>query len=184
MRRVVVTGLGLVTPLADGVEESWKRLLEGQSGAGTITQFDASGLATTYACEVKRGDGSDGTFNADKYMEPKEQRKVDDFILFGVAAAQQAVEDSGWVADTPEKQNRTGVLIGSGIGGLKSIAETAILIKEKGPRRVSPFFIPGALINLISGQVSIRYGFKGPNHSVVTACSTGAHAIGDASRII
>jgi 3-oxoacyl-[acyl-carrier-protein] synthase II len=184
MRRVVVTGLGLVTPLADGVEESWKRLLEGQSGAGTISQFDASGLATTYACEVKRGDGSDGTFNADKYMEPKEQRKVDDFILFGVAAAQQAVEDSGWVADTPEKQNRTGVLIGSGIGGLKSIAETAILIKEKGPRRVSPFFIPGALINLISGQVSIRYGFKGPNHSVVTACSTGAHAIGDASRII
>jgi len=184
MRRVVVTGLGLVTPLADGVEESWKRLLEGQSGAGTITQFDASGLATTYACEVKRGDGSDATFNADKYMEPKEQRKVDDFILFGVAAAQQAVEDSGWVADTPEKQNRTGVLIGSGIGGLKSIAETAILIKEKGPRRVSPFFIPGALINLISGQVSIRYGFKGPNHSVVTACSTGAHAIGDASRII
>jgi len=184
MRRVVVTGLGLVTPLADGVEDSWKRLLEGQSGAGTITQFDASGLATTYACEVKRGDGSDATFNADKYMEPKEQRKVDDFILFGVAAAQQAVEDSGWVADTPEKQNRTGVLIGSGIGGLKSIAETAILIKEKGPRRVSPFFIPGALINLISGQVSIRYGFKGPNHSVVTACSTGAHAIGDASRII
>ncbi len=184
MRRVVVTGLGLVTPLADGVEESWKRLLEGQSGAGTITQFDASGLATTYACEVKRGDGSDGTFNADKYMEQKEQRKVDDFILFGVAAAQQAVEDSGWVANTPEKQNRTGVLIGSGIGGLKSIAETAILIKEKGPRRVSPFFIPGALINLISGQVSIRYGFKGPNHSVVTACSTGAHAIGDASRII
>ena len=184
MRRVVVTGLGLVTPLADGVDESWKRLLAGQSGAGTITQFDASGLATTYACEVKRGDGSDATFNADKYMEPKEQRKVDDFILFGVAAAQQAVEDSGWVADTPEKQNRTGVLIGSGIGGLKSIAETAILIKEKGPRRVSPFFIPGALINLISGQVSIRYGFKGPNHSVVTACSTGAHAIGDASRLI
>ncbi len=184
MRRVVVTGLGLVTPLADGVDESWKRLLAGQSGAGTITQFDASGLATTYACEVKRGDGSDATFNADRYMEPKEQRKVDDFILFGVAAAQQAVEDSGWVADTPDKQSRTGVLIGSGIGGLKSIAETAILIKEKGPRRVSPFFIPGALINLISGQVSIRYGFKGPNHSVVTACSTGAHAIGDASRLI
>jgi 3-oxoacyl-[acyl-carrier-protein] synthase II len=184
MRRVVVTGLGLVTPLADGVDESWKRLLAGQSGAGTITQFDARGLATTYACEVKRGDGSDATFNADRYMEPKEQRKVDDFILFGVAAAQQAVEDSGWVADTPDKQNRTGVLIGSGIGGLKSIAETAILIKEKGPRRVSPFFIPGALINLISGQVSIRYGFKGPNHSVVTACSTGAHAIGDASRLI
>ena len=184
MRRVVVTGLGLVTPLACGVEETWKRLLAGESGAGPITRFDASRVVTTYACEVKRGDGSGGTFNADKYMEPKEQRKVDDFILFGVAAAQQAVEDSGWVADTPEKQNRTGVLIGSGIGGLKSIAETAILIKEKGPRRVSPFFIPGALINLISGQVSIRYGFKGPNHSVVTACSTGAHAIGDASRLI
>ena len=184
MRRVVVTGLGLVTPLADGVEESWKRLLAGQSGAGTITQFDASGLATNYACEVKRGDGSDGTFDANKYMEPKDQRKVDDFILFGVAAAQQAVEDSGWVADTDEKKFRTGVLIGSGIGGLKSIADTAVMIKEKGPRRVSPFFIPGALINLISGQVSIRYGFKGPNHAVVTACSTGAHAIGDASRLI
>ncbi|MBI1416675.1 MAG: beta-ketoacyl-ACP synthase II [Limimaricola sp.] len=184
MRRVVVTGLGLVTPLADGVEESWSRLLAGQSGAGPITQFDASGLATTYACEVKRGDGSDATFNPDAYMEPKEQRKVDDFILFGMAAAQQAVEDSGWVPQTDEDRFRTGVMIGSGIGGLKSIAETAILIKEKGPRRVSPFFIPGALINLISGQVGIRYGFKGPNHAVVTACSTGAHAIGDATRLI
>ena len=184
MRRVVVTGLGLVTPLADGVEETWTRLLDGQSGAGPITQFDPEGLATTYACEVKRGDGTDGTFDADKYMAPKEQRKVDDFILFGVAAAQQAVEDSGWVAETDEQKNRTGVLIGSGIGGLKSIADTAVMIEEKGPRRVSPFFIPGALINLISGQVSIKYGFKGPNHSVVTACSTGAHAIGDAARLI
>lgn len=184
MRRVVVTGLGLVTPLADGVEESWSRILDGQSGAGTITQFDASHLVTTYACEVKRGDGTDGTFDANKYLEPKEQRKVDDFILFGIAAAQQAVEDSGWVAETDEQKNRTGVLIGSGIGGLKSIADTAVMIKERGPRRVSPFFIPGALINLISGQVSIKYGFKGPNHSVVTACSTGAHAIGDASRLI
>ncbi|OUD10687.1 beta-ketoacyl-[acyl-carrier-protein] synthase II [Marivivens niveibacter] len=184
MRRVVVTGLGLVTPLADGVEETWTRLLDGQSGAGPITQFDPEGLATTYACEVKRGDGTNGTFDAAKYMAPKEQRKVDDFILFGVAAAQQAVEDSGWVPETEEQKNRTGVLIGSGIGGLKSIADTAVMIEEKGPRRVSPFFIPGALINLISGQVSIKYDFKGPNHSVVTACSTGAHAIGDAARLI
>ncbi|TNC73416.1 beta-ketoacyl-ACP synthase II [Rubellimicrobium roseum] len=184
MSRVVVTGLGLVTPLADGVEETWRRLLAGRSGAGTIRQFDASHLATDYACEVKRGDGSDGTFDADRYMEPKEQRKVDDFILFGVAAAQQAIEDSGWVPQTEEDRHRTGVLIGSGIGGLKSIQDTTILMKEKGPRRVSPFFIPGALINLISGQVSIRYGFKGPNHAVVTACSTGAHALGDAARLI
>jgi len=173
-----------VTPLADGVEASWSRLLDGQSGAGPITQFDASHLATTYACEVPRGDGSDGTFNADTYMAPKDARKVDDFILFGVAAAQQAVEDSGWMPEDEASLNRTGVLIGSGIGGLKSIADTAVMIKEKGPRRVSPFFIPGALINLISGQVSIKYGFKGPNHAVVTACSTGAHAIGDAARLI
>jgi 3-oxoacyl-[acyl-carrier-protein] synthase II len=170
--------------LADGVENSWERILDGQSGAGPITSFDASALATTYACEVPRGDGTDGTFNADTYMAPKDVRKVDDFILFGIAAAQQAVEDSGWKPETDEEKFRTGVMIGSGIGGLKSIAETAVMIKEKGPRRVSPFFIPGALINLISGQVSIRYGFKGPNHSVVTACSTGAHAIGDAARLI
>ena len=184
MRRVVVTGLGLVTPLADGVEASWSRILDGQSGAGPITGFDASRLVTQYACEVPLGDGTDGTFNADKYMEPKEQRKVDTFILFGVAAAQQAIEDSGWLPTDREDQERTGVLIGSGIGGLNSIANTAIMMHEKGPRRVSPFFVPGALINLISGQVSIRYGFRGPNHSVVTACSTGAHAIGDASRLI
>jgi len=184
MRRVVVTGLGLVTPLADGVEKSWERILDGQSGAGTITGFDPSRLTTQYACEVPLGDGSDGTFNADKYMEPKEQRKVDTFILFGMAAAQQAVEDSGWMPEDREAQERTGVLIGSGIGGLNSIANTAVMMAEKGPRRVSPFFVPGALINLISGQVSIRYGFRGPNHSVVTACSTGAHAIGDASRLI
>ena len=184
MRRVVVTGLGLVTPLADGVEATWSRLLDGQSGAGPITGFDASALATTYACEVPLGDGSDGTFNADTYMAPKDARKVDEFILFGIAAAQQAVEDSGWVPADDHDRNRTGVLIGSGIGGLKSISDTAVMIKEKGPRRVSPFFIPGALINLISGQVSIKYGFKGPNHSVVTACSTGAHAIGDAARLI
>ena len=184
MRRVVVTGLGLVTPLADGVENSWSRLLDGQSGAGPITSFDSSGLATTYACEVPRGDGTNGTFNPNTYLAPKDQRKVDDFIMFGIAAAQQAVEDSGWLPTKDEDLFRTGVLIGSGIGGLKSIAETAVMIKEKGPRRVSPFFIPGALINLISGQVGIKYGFKGPNHSVVTACSTGAHAIGDATRLI
>ncbi|WP_372991009.1 beta-ketoacyl-ACP synthase II [Sulfitobacter sp.] len=184
MRRVVVTGLGLVTPLADGVEASWSRLLDGQSGAGQITGFDPSKLVTQYACEVPLGDGSDGTFNPDKYMEPKEQRKVDTFILFGMAAAVQAVEDSGWAPTEREDQERTGVLIGSGIGGLNSIANTAVMMHEKGPRRVSPFFVPGALINLISGQVSIRYGFRGPNHSVVTACSTGAHAIGDASRLI
>lgn len=184
MRRVVVTGLGLVTPLADGVEDSWSRLLDGQSGAGPITQFDPEGLTTTYACEVPRGDGTNGTFNADAYMEPKEQRKVDTFIMFGIAAAQQAVEDAGWTPEDREDLDRTGVLIGSGIGGLNSIANTAVMMEAKGPRRVSPFFVPGALINLISGQVSIKYGFRGPNHSVVTACSTGAHAIGDASRLI
>ena len=184
MRRVVVTGLGMVTPLACGVEETWKRLIAGQSGAGPITRFDTSNVVTTYACEIPFGDGTDGTFNPDQWMEPKDRRKVDDFILYGMAAAQQAVEDSGWVPQTDEDHERTGVMIGSGIGGLNSIAETAVLIKEKGPKRVSPFFIPGALINLISGQVSIRYGFKGPNHAVVTACSTGAHAIGDAARLI
>ena len=184
MRRVVVTGLGLVTPLADGVEETWSRLLDGQSGAGPITRFDASNVATTYACEVPLGDGSDGTFDSEKYMAPKERRKVDDFILYGIAAAQQAVEDAGWMPEDEESRLRTGVLIGSGIGGLRSIEETTLIIRDKGVRRVSPFFIPGALINLISGQVGIRYGFKGPNHSVVTACSTGAHAIGDAARLI
>ncbi|MGJ8622180.1 MAG: beta-ketoacyl-ACP synthase II [Yoonia sp.] len=184
MRRVVVTGLGLVTPLADGVEATWERILDGQSGAGTITTFDPSNVTTQYACEVPLGDGTDGTFDAAKYMDPKEQRKVDTFILFGMAAAQQAVEDSGWMPEDRDALERTGVLIGSGIGGLNSIANTAVMMAEKGPRRVSPFFVPGALINLISGQVSIRYGFRGPNHSVVTACSTGAHAIGDASRLI
>jgi 3-oxoacyl-[acyl-carrier-protein] synthase II len=184
MRRVVVTGLGMVSPLACGVEETWMRLLAGKSGAGPITQFDASHLATTYACEIPRGDGTNGTFNADDWMAPKDQRKIDNFILYGMAAAVQAVEDSGWVAESEAQKCRTGVMIGSGIGGLSSIAETAVLIKEKGPRRVSPFFIPGALINLVSGQVSIRFGFKGPNHAVVTACSTGAHAIGDAARLI
>jgi 3-oxoacyl-[acyl-carrier-protein] synthase II len=174
----------MVSPLASGVEETWSRILTGQSGAGPITRFDAGHLTTTYACEVPRGDGSDGTFNPDDWLEPKEQRKVDEFIIYGIAAAEQAVRDSGWAPTDTESLERTGVMIGSGIGGLESIANTAILLKERGPRRVSPFFIPGALINLISGQVSIRFGFKGPNHSVVTACSTGAHAIGDAARLI
>jgi len=186
MRRVVVTGLGLVTPLATGVEETWSSLLDGQSGAGPITLFDAeaSGVATTYACEVPRGDGTEGTFNPDDWVIKKDQKKIDDFILYGIAAAEMAVQDAKWTPEDPESLERTGVMIGSGIGGLSSIADTAVMIKEKGPRRVSPFFIPGALINLISGQVSIRFGFKGPNHSVVTACSTGAHAIGDAARLI
>ena len=184
MRRVVVTGLGMVTPLACGVEETWARLIAGKSGAGPITRFDATDVVTSYACEVPYGDGGDGTFNPDDWMEPKDRRKVDDFILYGMAAAVQAVKDSGWIPATKEDAERTGVMIGSGIGGLNSIADTAVLIKERGPKRVSPFFIPGALINLVSGQVSIRFGFKGPNHAVVTACSTGAHAIGDAARLI
>ena len=184
MRRVVVTGLGMVSPLADGVEATWERVLAGQSGAGMIEKFDTTNVVTKYACEVPLGDGTNGTFKGDAYLEPKEQRKIDDFILFGLAAAQQAVQDSGWMPQVDSDRERTGVMIGSGIGGLQTIAETALLIHQKGPRRVSPFFIPGALINLVSGQVSIKYGFKGPNHSVVTACSTGAHAIGDASRLI
>ena len=184
MRRVVVTGLGMVTPLASGVEETWDRLLDGQSGAGPITRFDAKDVVTKYACEIPFGDGSDGTFNPDDWMEPKDRRKVDDFILYGMAAAVQAVRDAGIEDLSDDEKLRAGVMIGSGIGGLTSIAETAVLIKERGPKRVSPFFIPGSLINLISGQVSIRFGFKGPNHAVVTACSTGAHAIGDAARLI
>lgn len=184
MRRVVVTGLGMVSPLADGVEATWEHLLAGASGAGMIEKFDTSNVITKYACEVPLGDGTNGTFNGDAYLEPKERRKIDDFILFGMAAAQQAVQDSGWMPQADADLERTGVMIGSGIGGLQTIAETALLIDKRGPRRVSPFFIPGALINLVSGQVSIKYGFKGPNHAVVTACSTGAHAIGDASRLI
>ena len=184
MRRVVVTGLGMVTPLACGVEETWKRLLAGESGAASITRFDASHLLTDYACEIPMGDGTEGTFNPDDTMSAKDRRKVDDFILYGMAAADQAVKDAGWTPEDEESRLRTGVMIGSGIGGLQSIAEASVMLKERGPRRISPFFIPGALINLVSGQVSIRYGFKGPNHAVVTACSTGAHAIGDAARLI
>ena len=184
MRRVVITGLGLVTPLASGVEATWSRLLAGRSGARRVEEFDVSDLSCQIACFIPRGDGSDGTFNPNDWMEPKEQRKVDDFIIYAVAAADQALADSGFEAKTPEQQERAGVLIGSGIGGLQGIAETSILLKEKGPRRVSPFFIPGRLINLASGHVSIKHQLKGPNHAVVTACSTGAHAIGDAARLI
>ncbi|MGA7712441.1 MAG: beta-ketoacyl-ACP synthase II [Rhizomicrobium sp.] len=184
MRRVVVTGLGLVTPLACGVEETWARLIAGKSGARAITKFPTTDLATKIACNVPRGDGPDGTFNPDDWVDPKEQRRIDDFIVFGLAAAHQAVKDSGWEPKTEDDRCRTGVLIGSGIGGLDGIAQTAVLLHEKGPRKVSPFFIPGRLINLVSGYASIRYGYKGPNHSVVTACATGAHAIGDAARMI
>ncbi|MEO1293608.1 MAG: beta-ketoacyl-ACP synthase II, partial [Pseudomonadota bacterium] len=184
MRRVVITGLGLVSPLASGVEATWKRLLDGQSGAGRITSCDVSDLPCQIACEVPT-EGED-SFTATDFVESKELRRNDDFIIFALAAADQALTDAGWKPSAEDKTalERTGVLIGSGIGGLKYIEQTAITLHEKGPRRVSPFFIPGSLINLCSGQVSIKYGFKGPNHSVVTACSTGAHAIGDASRLI
>ncbi len=184
MRRVVVTGLGMVTPLACGVQDSWRRLLAGESGAGRIEKFDTSDLPAKIAAEVPRGDGSNGTFNPDDWIPAKEARKVDDFITFAIAAAKQAVKDADWMPDEEEARCRTGVLIGSGIGGLPGIEEASITLHEKGPRRISPFFIPGRLINLASGHVSIEFGFKGPNHAVVTACSTGAHAIGDASRLI
>ena len=184
MRRVVVTGMGLLTPLGCGVEFVWDRLLKGHSSGANITRFDASDYVTNYACEIPFGDDAMGNFNPDEWMTTKDRRKVDDFILYGICAADQAVKDAGWAPVKEEDLIRTGVMIGSGIGGLQSIGDTANLIKDKGPKRVSPFFIPGALINLISGQVSIKYGFKGPNHAVVTACSTGAHAIGDAARFI
>ena len=185
MRRVVVTGLGIVSPLACGVEQTWKRLIAGESGAGRITHFDPEKFTTKIACEVphKTEDFPDG-FNADEWIDPREQRRNDPFITFGVAAAIQAVEDSGWKPTDEEDQFRTGVLIGSGIGGLGAIDKNAVILEEKGPRRIGPFFIPSALINLVSGQVSIKYGFKGPNHAVVTACATGSHAIGDAARLI
>jgi 3-oxoacyl-[acyl-carrier-protein] synthase II len=184
LRRVVITGLGLVTPLGCGVEPSWTRLIAGGNGARRITEFEVSDLACQIACFIPRGVGAEGKFNPDDWMEPKEQRKVDDFIVYAMAAATQALADARWTADSTERQERTGVLIGSGIGGLSGIADTALLLKDKGPRRVSPFFIPGRLINLASGYVSIRHNLKGPNHAVVTACSTGAHAIGDAARLI
>ena len=184
MRRVVVTGLGLVTPLACGVEQSWSALLAGKSGASAITKFKVDDLATKIACQVPRGDGSDGSFNPDQWVDAKEQRRMDDFIIYGLAAAKQGVRDSGWEPKTEEERERTGVLIGSGIGGLSGIAVGSVLIETKGPRRLSPFFIPGSLINLVSGYASIEHGYKGPNHAVVTACATGAHAIGDAARLI
>ncbi|HYL50246.1 MAG TPA: beta-ketoacyl-ACP synthase II [Stellaceae bacterium] len=184
MRRVVVTGCGVVTPLGVGTETVWKRLLEGQSGIRAIQNFDVSDLPAKIAGQVPRGETVSGSFNADDWVPPKEQRKMDEFIVFALAAAAQAVEDSGWKPVDPEERERTGVMIGSGIGGLPGITEGALTVHEKGPRRLSPFFIPANLINLASGHVSIRYGFSGPNHAVVTACSTGAHAIGDAARII
>jgi len=184
MRRVVVTGLGMVSPLGCGVETTWRRILNSESGARKIENFEVADLPSKIACQVPRGDGSDGTFNPDQWMEPKDQRKVDDFIIFAMAAARQALDDANWHPATEEERCATGTMIGSGIGGLNGIAETAILLKERGPRKVSPFFIPGRLINLASGYVSIEHGLKGPNHAVVTACSTGAHAIGDAARLI
>ncbi len=184
MRRVVVTGIGMVTPLGATAPVTWERLIAGENGAGRVTSFDVSDIACQIACQIKRGDGTNGTFNPDSTMEPKEQRKVDDFIIYGMAAADEALNDANWHPETYEDQTRTGVLIGSGIGGIEGIVEAGYTLRDKGPRRVSPFFIPGRLINLVSGQVSIKHHLKGPNHSVVTACSTGAHAIGDASRLI
>jgi 3-oxoacyl-[acyl-carrier-protein] synthase II len=191
MRRVVITGIGLVTPLGSGTELVWQRLLAGQSGANRITAFDPTDYACKVACEVPRVDGRGGggpdvpgSLDPDQVMSAKDRRRIDDFILYGIAAADEAVRDAGWTPEDLHERERTGVIIGSGIGGLGTIADTAIELEAKGPRRVSPFFIPSSLINLISGQVSIRHGFKGPNHSVVTACATGAHAIGDASRLI
>ncbi|HVZ99777.1 MAG TPA: beta-ketoacyl-ACP synthase II [Caulobacterales bacterium] len=190
MRRVVITGIGLVTPLAYGREASWKRLLAGKSGAGTIGHFKVDDLPCRYGCMVPRVDGRGGgkddphAFDPDKTMSAKEQRRVDDFILYGMAAADEAISDAGLVLETEEEKERAGVLIGSGIGGLSAISDTAVTLHEQGPRKVSPFFIPSALINLASGQISIRHGLKGPNHAVVTACATGAHAIGDAARLI
>jgi len=184
MRRVVVTGLGLVTPLGDGVDANWSRLIAGESGLGPITRFDGSGMPARVVGEVPLGDGTNGSFNGDRYVDGKLRRQVDDFIVYGLAASQQAVEDAEWTSLDDESQERTGVRIGSGIGGLPGIEEASITLHERGLRRVSPHFIPGRLINLVSGQLSIRYGYKGPNHAVATACSTGVHAIGDAARII
>jgi 3-oxoacyl-[acyl-carrier-protein] synthase II len=191
MRRVVVTGLGMVTPLGWGVETTWSGILAGKSGGGRITAFDPTDYACQVACEVPRIDGRGGggpdipgSFDPDQVMSLKEQRRVDDFILYAMAAADEAVRDSGWAPEDEYERERTGVIIGSGIGGLSTIADTAIVLHEQGPRRVSPFFIPSALINLASGQVSIRHHFKGPNHAVVTACATGAHAVGDGMRLI
>ncbi|MDF1607231.1 beta-ketoacyl-ACP synthase II [Hoeflea sp. YIM 152468] len=184
MRRVVITGMGVVSPLGCGTEITWSRLIDSQNSASRVTAFDVSDIAAQIACSVPTDPSVEGGFNPDDWMEPKEQRKVDKFILFGVAAADMALKDAGWHPTTREDQIATGVMIGSGVGGLEGIVEAGYTLRDKGPRRVSPFFIPGRLINLISGQVSIRHGLRGPNHAVVTACSTGAHAIGDAARLI
>lgn len=190
MRRVVITGIGLVSPLAGNAPATWERLIAGKSGANKIDHFKVDDLPSRIGCLVPRVDGRGGgagdphAFDPDKTLSPKEQTRVDDFILYGIAAADEAVADSGYVAETDAQKNRSGVLIGSGIGGINAIANNALLLEEKGPRRLSPFFIPSALINLASGQVSIKHGFRGPNHSVVTACATGAHAVGDAARLI
>src|SRR6186713_3009614 len=184
MRRVVVTGMGMVTPLACGVEATWARLIAGESGARKIDTFDVSDITCKIAGMIPYGDGRNGTYNPDQWMEPKEQRKVDKFIVYAMCAAKQALEHAGWKPSTPDEQYDTGVMIGAGIGGVEGIADTAITLHERGPRRVSPFFIPGRIINLASGFVSIAFGLKGPNHAVVTACSTGAHAIGDAARLV
>jgi 3-oxoacyl-[acyl-carrier-protein] synthase II len=184
MRRVVVTGLGLLSPFGMGFEHSWQQLLTGRSAARRVTEFEVEDLPCKIAHVIPRGDGSGGTFNPEAVLEPKELRKIGDFILYGIAAADEALADSGWKPETEADRCATGVMIGSGIGGIEGIAENAIILKERGPRRISPFFIPGNIINLVSGQVSIKHGLKGPNHAVVTACSTGAHAIGDAARLI
>src|SRR3954466_16215268 len=184
MRRVVVTGMGMVTPLGCGVETTWRRLLAGESGARRIEKFEVEDLSAKIACQIPRGDGSNGTYNPDQWMEPKEQRRVDEFIVFAMCAARQAIEHSGWKPTSYEDQIATGVMIGSGIGGIEGIAETSLVLADKGPRRVSPFFIPGRIINLASGYVSSEFGLKGPTHAVATACSTGAHAIGDSARMI
>ena len=184
MRRVVVTGMGMLTPLGCGTEVTWARLIKGESGAARVDRFPVDDLASRIACMIPYGDGSNGTYNPDQWMEAKERRKVDDFIVYAMCAARQALDDAGWMPQSYEDQTSTGVLIGSGIGGIEGIADTAVTLHEKGPRRVSPFFIPGRIINLASGYVSIEFGLKGPNSAVVTACSTGAHAIGDAARLI
>ncbi|MBE90338.1 MAG: beta-ketoacyl-[acyl-carrier-protein] synthase II [Rhodospirillaceae bacterium] len=184
MRRVVVTGLGIVCPLGFGVDHVWRRLINGESGITAIDNFEISDLACKIAGQAPFGKALHGCFDPDEWVKPKDQKKMDRFIVCGIAAAAEAVEDSGWLPKDEKGQERTGVLIGSGIGGLPGIAETAVTLNERGPRRVSPFFIASDLINLASGQVSIRFGFRGPNHSVVTACASGAHAIGDAARMI
>ena len=183
MRRVVITGMGLLSPFGAGVEHSWKKLLAGKSAARRIDQFETEDLPCKIANIIPRGSG-EGEFDPDSFLEPKDQRKVGDFIIYGIAAADMALADSGWEPKTEDEKNATGVMIGSGIGGIEGIAQNALILQDRGPRRISPFFIPGNIINLVSGQVSIRHGLKGPNHAVVTACSTGAHAIGDAARLI